>query len=461
MTAGSRGRTTTAGWRIGILVAVLLCPVYAQTSRPAALARSAGPRAKRAIVVFGGFGYFAESRQRWLTRLIQRSWNDAAYGASGKALEQEVESAARSDLAAGFRNWSAHDVVFDIDGLSQAFTATTGETVTDTREMFLEFDRAYIVVLSSGFEHNAVLRTPLENGALYHAYAEVGIAASLIDLRGSGDILLSASAMGIHETNGLTVRDAADDPIWAERYAQAYAAGARKALTLLRAQAARMAPGDVEKVENTYMVTGALVGQGTEAGKRATAVFDWRPPAHFSSFCAPESTCPPGSPCALVTNYLVTAMSATLSQAGYRVLPPLTWRDGIRAPGEMARYTLSLPASPLPELASSTAMDFSLNRASHKVVATLDGLTRGRAVARNGLVASDSYGVVIDAVIAKTDPETCESKVKDQKRFDTRQVGDSSIEDTHPVTEPPLDIDAQRFLYLRAINRAAARMGKR
>lgn len=434
------------------LVTVLLLPAHSQSHDP-----------RRSLVVFGGFGYLDGSQQRWLTDLIQRDADDRArFADEGHRLEARVANDARGTLAARLKRWSAHRVVFDASDLKQAFTDATGETIVSTREMFAEFDRAYMIVLSSSFEHQAVLRTALKTQVTYHAYAAVSVSASLVDIRSSGNILQSTSALALHEVNQLPSRETADSDVWATRFAQAYAAAAGRALRQLLVLADRTDPGGAASWDS-YMVTGAVVpslpGAAQSASRLAASLFDWQLSDSVGSFCAPVNHCVSGSKaCGAMTGFLVNAVSSALSQAGHTVLPPFTWRATAATTEQIARYRLTLPATPLPELASSTKLDFDPRRATYKVVALLGGTTFAKTVERLGVQQTDVYGATVDALVSRTDPATCESRRQDQHLLDKHSVGTGTTTDRHPVNEPVLDLESQRFQYLRAINDAVIRI---
>jgi hypothetical protein len=452
------GTSRSCPARVARTVAVLIGLLVFLSSHAAAK----GSDPNRAIVIFGGFGYFDESQQGWLSDLIKRDAQQrTTFSAEGRTLEETVAAAARTVFAPRVRKWSTQAVVFDAQDLAAAYQSATGRKNGNPREMFAEFERAYMVVLTSAFEYHTVLRT-VGRGITYHAYTEVSVAASLVDINGSGNILLSTSVLGVDERKGLATRDDPDSKVWAERYSSAYSKGAAKALTLLLALANKTDPAGLENAQDTYMVTGAVVlNVPGPASQLAARLFDWQFPSGAGSLatdigkaCEPVNRCPGDSKaCSAMTGFLVSAASETLSQAGHQVLPPMTWRAGTRTTTNIARYKLALPATPLPELVSSTDLAFDPQRATNKTVATLLGLEQTTGTGQNGIRSTDSYAAYVTAWVARTDPTTCETKPNDGHYF-TKSPVRGSIEDTHPAQEPPLDLESRRFLYLRAMHDA-------
>jgi hypothetical protein len=436
-----------------------------QPPRLPASATPPGNGGTRGLVIFGGFAYVDENQQAWLSNLIKR---DAAhrttFSEEGRTLEEAVAAAARKVFAPRLTKWSTQAVVFDFQDLKTAFEGATGlKDVVNPRVMFGRFDRAYAVVLTSGFEYHTVLRT-VGRDVTYHAYAEVSVAASLVDINGSGNVLLSTSVLGIDERRGLTTQDPLDSPVWAERYRSAYAAGAEKALALLQKLADKIAPSALDSSSSTYMVTGAvLLNMPGQASRLAAKLFDWQfapgrgdLESDIGTACAPVNRCLGSSKgCSAMTGFLVSAVSEALSQDGRGVEPPMVWRAGTRPPDRIVRYKLALPATPLPELVSSTELTFDPQRAANKTVATLIGLdqTTGTGPIRS----TDSYAAYVDAWVEQPDPVTCKRRPNDG-HFLTKSPVRGSTEDTHPVNEAALDADSQRFLYLRAIHDAAKGM---
>jgi hypothetical protein len=428
---------------------------------------------KRTIVIFGGFGYFDGAQHPWLHDLIRRDTNQQSkYGVEGRQLEEAVTKAAQSALASrdgrerregAFARWSHHPVVFNSADLGTAFKRATGEDPVSTSAMFTEFDRAYMVVLSSGFEHHAVLRTPHERGVTFHAYTSVSVSASLVDLKGSGNIVLSASVLGEHEVNQLPAEDKLDSAVWAGRYGAAYGAAAGRALILLRRLADKSDAKDLERTSDTFMVTGATVlklsGPAAAASQNAARLFDWRLADSIGDFCSPLNQCAEGSKgCTAMTGYLVSAMSQVLSQAGHKVLPPITWRTGTRDSKDLVQYKLHLPSTQLPELGSSTDLDFDPRRATYKVVATLAGITFDSSPERNGLRVTDVYSAIVNSWMSTTDPKTCASRPEDQRLLDTKRAGLGFKTDVRLAKDPPLGDETRRLLYMRAIHDGATKI---
>ena len=114
---------------------------------------------------------------------------------------------------------------------------------------------------------------------------------------------------------------------------------------------------------------------------------------------------------------------------------------------------MNLPSTALPDLASSTELDFNPKRATYKVVATLEGVSVTTEPSRSGVHATDAYGAYVNGWMSRTDPKTCTATAKDWRRLKDFAAF-ATMTDSHPAKEPPIDVDTRRLLFMRAIHDA-------
>ncbi|MBF18165.1 MAG: hypothetical protein CME88_07290 [Hirschia sp.] len=422
--------------------------------------------ADRSLIIYGGFGYFDEARLKWLNSFVKRN---EAFSDIGRELQSSVQQNVRSLPRRHLERWTSHPVIFSSSDLSSAYESLTGYEEFDSEIMFREFDHAYMLVLTGNFEHDAMFRGETSDGVQYRPYNMVGVSVSLIDLMGQHEIVLSASDAVIVQDSGDFVLSSPhlSDAEWATRYLAAYKKAADGAMFNLFRLAERANPKQISDSWETYMVTGAMVMDPDRAdqadtklnAQRVEAAFDWNRDLYpmtsgrTPNACAPASYCKPGSAaCNAMVGFMVGATSRALSQAGYKVMPPPVWQESSRTADQLARYNLRLPMSGLPELARSTPFTFDPNRASYKVLPSLQGigLTTGTTKQDMGL-AADAYTAFLAVSGWETDSEDC-SQIYGPA-FETLQA-EGLHSEVRPETETELDQSSRQILYFIAINEA-------
>ncbi len=385
---------------------------FAALLAPTADAQSYDP--DDTIIVFGGFGYLDDAQQPRLHELVRRKADGhSMYPQLGSELEfgvarDALEILAETDLS----KWTAYPVIFSPEDLAAAYQARTGETSYDTAKMFSAFERSYLLVLSGGFEHQSIVPA----GETFSGYATVGVSATLVDLNGSNDIVLSATHFGIRgkRTNLIDTLDTFNgEEEWIARFAVSYRDAAGGALRMLGQLAQKSNPSKVVNEWDTYMITGAFLAPHEETAAAAD-LFGWRSSGDFGSFCQPVNHCESGAEsCRAMIGYLTTATGQALAEAGLKVMPPIQWSERARDSNSIVSYKLSLPSSGLPNLVKSAGFVYDPDRAAYKVVPVLLGTTLRSALSEDGTYVEDSYGATVILKAGRTATSDCSSVIQE------------------------------------------------
>ncbi|MGE3959595.1 MAG: hypothetical protein AB7H96_22965 [Vicinamibacterales bacterium] len=433
------------------LAAVLLCAGLSLLTAPTASAQKHDPA--RAVIVFAGFGYFDATRHQWLSDLLERR---AGLAAEGRELEGRVRDAAGKAFIAPASRWSTHQLVFDASTLAAAFRDATGRRdVEDPGEMLAAFEHVFVLVLTGGFEHHADQKVPSSRGVFHHPFTFASVNASLLD-NASGTILLSTSTLSVR-AGAAQLRDPGQS--WGPHYRAVYAAAAEQALIRMQGLMAASDPREADKARDAYAVTGAVLAAGSSAGAFAASEFGWQAPtgappltAVVGNACRPDVHCS-SEGCEAMTGLLVSAVSESLSNRGYRVLPPVSWDEALLKTDSILRYKLSLPAEAMSGLMPITTIAFDPRRATNKTVAVLTGLGRSSHPDRNNITADDTYTASVGAQVFRTDPETCATLSSEPL---SRKDGLGTETDKgRPLSAPLPDVESRQLLFLRAARRAA------
>lgn len=421
----------------------------------------------KSIIVYGGFGYFDEVRLQWLNSFLRR---DQEYSQKGQELEHKVKGFVREQSTRSLSRWSSHPIIFSSSDLTKSYEASTGLGQTAKSDMFREFENAYMLVLTGNFEHKAVFSADSKLGTSYSPYTMVGVSASLVDLLGQHEIVLSASDVVIvQDEDNFRQSGILGDDEWADRFTIAYEKAAVGAIGSLFDLAKKANPRTISKSWETYMVTGANVldpARTTEPAtveslKRVEDVFEWSRTKYpekkgiSAGWCKPGNYCKLGSEaCGALMGFMVGATSKALSQAGYKVMPPPVWEKSTRKADQLARYRLRLPMSGLPELANSTPFVFSPERATYKVYSQLQGVTvgTGKSSKMAGWVA-DAYIANVGIYGARTQADNCSVTLEDAFDRDIQSAGAPHY-DHRPISEQGLNAGSKQILNFIAIDSA-------
>ncbi|MEM9570757.1 MAG: hypothetical protein AAF996_04775 [Pseudomonadota bacterium] len=403
------------------------------------------------IIVYGGFGYLDGEQQPWLHDLIRRgSDGRSKYVGLGSSLQRDVRSAAQRDLSdSDFSRWTSYPIIYSSTDLLNAHKIKSGSESLSTRDAFSSFGRAYLLVFSGGFEHDARY-TQVQDGGLVFAYSAVGVSATLVDLKGGNEILLSATHMGIlgvqEDARKLNALNSDEETVG--RFAQIYREGAAGAMSSLAKLARSSNPKSISKAWDVYAVTGGFVPD-REVSKFAAELFDWTPAAEFGSFCQPLNYCDPSSQaCKAMLGYLTTATSEVLSKSGYRVLPPLSWQNQAQKSSSIALRTLSLPSSGLPDIVQSAQVNYDPKQATVKVVPVLAAATVTAGISKDGTFSADAYSAVTVLQAARTDTGACDTVIEE---FGLGKMSQATVTDSARHNDSVTDLSGQQLITLRAI----------
>jgi hypothetical protein len=160
-----------------------------------------------------------------------------------------------------------------------------------------------------------------------------------------------------------------------------------------------------------------------------------------------------------MTGLLVGAVSESLSNRGYRVLPPVSWDDSLLKADNILRYRLSLPAEAMSGMMRMTNVAFDPERATHKTVAVLTGLGVSSKPDANEIKAVDTYTASVNAQVFRTDPRTCATlSSAPLTRDESKGI---ETDDGRPLSSALPDQGTRQLMFLRAARRAAQNLAKR
>jgi hypothetical protein len=225
-------------------------------------------------------------------------------------------------------------------------------------------------------------------------------------------------------------------------------------------------PSASDKAKDAYTVTGAVVATGTSEGAFAAREFEWQTPAggaftlsdSVGRACKPATYCS-SEGCRAMTGLLVGAVSESLSNRGYRVLPPVSWDDSLLKADNILRYRLSLPAEAMSGMMRMTNVAFDPERATHKTVAVLTGLGVSSKPDANEIKAVDTYTASVNAQVFRTDPRTCATlSSAPLTRDESKGI---ETDDGRPLSSALPDQGTRQLMFLRAARRAAQNLAKR
>jgi hypothetical protein len=446
--------------RILNLEAALIALAVLMSAAPFAQARTHD--AARSIIIYGGYGYFDKDRLPWLDGLIRRDAKGrSAYPELGQQLEASVRADAEKLLALPANKWSDHGVVFGSEDLARAYGKLGGSPTVLSEKMLEYFDNVYVLVLAGGFEHFSTLRTSVNAGLIAHTNAgAASVSASLIDLR-QQSIVLSTFDFALAQRNGES--RGASDTDKAVLFAEAYRKAAGNAIGQLARLAVRTNPARLDD-EKLYMVTGFSIPDREDA-REVARLFEWSRSGQGlvsgtpGSYCDPPKYCRQDSAaCMALSGYLISATSRSLSEAGYRVLPPQMWKKSARSTGDIAQLRLELPDSALVDAAGAAEFAFDPASATYKVIAFIAGTTFTTKVKLDSPVwTEDFYGAAVAVTATRTMPTNCKEKI--ESPFQQTVVKGLYL-DTRPTSAPVVDDDPRRVMLLRAINAAASNLSK-